>query len=142
MLDVEFEWFDPEEIDFHGLKALLRQLFDVDNQLFDLSALANLIIAQTATVGSTVKVDGKAEDPFAFMSVVNMHTHKVGHEGSVAMQAIQLSDCRASRLCRISNDISHKRPRKACRSWAGYFQTHRVKLASYWESASSTCLPR
>ncbi|KMU74603.1 bcp1 [Coccidioides immitis RMSCC 3703] len=39
IVNVEFEWFDPQPaVDFHGLKVLLRQLFDSDAQLFDLSA--------------------------------------------------------------------------------------------------------
>jgi len=100
-IDVDFEWFDPAEIDFHGLKLLLRQLLDVDNDLFDLSALADLIISQP-TLGSTVKVsqdadeddddedmdrnpnapkadvemtDTKDTDPFAFLTVLNLHAH-------------------------------------------------------------------
>lgn len=77
MLDVEFEWFDPQpEHDFHGLKTLLRQLLDVDAQSFDLSALADLILAQPL-LGSTVKVDGNETDPYAFLTVVNLHEHKV-----------------------------------------------------------------
>lgn len=77
MLDVEFEWFDPQpEHDFHGLKTLLRQLFDVDGQLFDLSAVAELILAQPL-LGSTVKVDGNETDPYAFLSVLNLQEHKV-----------------------------------------------------------------
>lgn len=77
MLDVDFEWFDPQPaVDFHGLKTLLRQLFDVDNQLFDLSALADLILSQPL-LGSTVKTDGNESDPFAFLSVLNLHTHRV-----------------------------------------------------------------
>ncbi len=77
MLDVEFEWFDPQpEIDFHGLKTLLRQLFDVDNQLFDLSALTDLILEQPL-LGSTVKVDGNETDPYAFLTVLNLHEHRV-----------------------------------------------------------------
>ena len=77
MLDVEFEWFDPQpEHDFHGLKTLLRQLFDVDAQSFDLSALTNLILAQPL-LGSTVKVDGNETDPYAFLTVLNLHEHKV-----------------------------------------------------------------
>lgn len=79
MLDVEFEWFDPQpEYDFHGLKALLRQLFDVDAQLFDLSALTDLILAQPL-LGSTVKVEGNETDPYAFLTVLNLHEHKVCH---------------------------------------------------------------
>lgn len=75
MLDVDFEWFDPQPIDFHGLKTLLRQLFDVDAQLFELSALVDLILSQP-TLGSTVKVDGNETDPYAFLTVLNLHEHR------------------------------------------------------------------
>ncbi|KAK5081807.1 Mss4p nuclear export [Exophiala xenobiotica] len=75
-LDVEFEWFDPlPEIDFHGIKSLLQQLFDVDSHILDLSALTELILAQPL-LGSTVKVDGKETDAYAFLSVINLHEHK------------------------------------------------------------------
>ena len=77
VLNVEFEWFDPQPaVDFHGLKTLLRQLFDVDNQLFDLTALTDLILSQPL-LGSTVKVDGNETDPYAFLSVLNLQEHKV-----------------------------------------------------------------
>ena len=77
MLDVEFEWFDPQpDVDFHGLKTLVRQLFDADNQLFDLSALTDLILEQPL-LGSTVKVDGNETDPYAFLTVLNLHEHRV-----------------------------------------------------------------
>lgn len=75
-VNVDFEWFDPQpEVDFHGLKTLLRQLFDIDWTLFDLSALADLILSQPL-LGSTVKVDGNESDPFAFLTVLNLSTHK------------------------------------------------------------------
>lgn len=77
MLDVEFEWFDPQPAyDFHGIKTLLQQLFDVDAQLFDLSALTDLILSQPL-LGSTVKVDGNETDAYAFLSVLNLQEHKV-----------------------------------------------------------------
>jgi protein BCP1 len=77
MVNVDFEWFDPNpEVDFHGLKTLLRQLLDIDNQLFDLSELADLILSQPL-LGSTVKVDGAETDPYAFLTVLNLETHKV-----------------------------------------------------------------
>ena len=77
MLDVDFEWFDPQpDVDFHGLKTLLRQLLDVDAHLLDMSALADLILAQPL-LGSTVKVDGNETDPYAFLSVINLHEHRV-----------------------------------------------------------------
>ncbi|KAJ5802825.1 uncharacterized protein N7503_005275 [Penicillium pulvis] len=76
MINVDFEWFDPQPaIDFHGLKNLLRQLFDNDAQIFDLSALAELILSQP-TLGSTVKTDGNESDPYAFLSVLNLQEHK------------------------------------------------------------------
>lgn len=74
---MDFEWFDPQPaVDFHGLKTLLRQLLDSDAQLFDLSALADLILSQPL-LGSTVKVDGNESDPYAFLSVLNLHEHRV-----------------------------------------------------------------
>lgn len=77
MLDVEFEWFDPQpNIDYHGIKSLLQQLFDSDSQLFELSALTDLILSQP-TLGSTVKIDGNETDPYAFLSIVNLQEHKV-----------------------------------------------------------------
>ncbi|KAL1971323.1 hypothetical protein VTN77DRAFT_275 [Rasamsonia byssochlamydoides] len=76
MVNVDFEWFDPQPaVDFHGLKTLLRQLFDSDAQLFDLSALADMVLAQPL-LGSTVKVDGNESDPYAFLSVLNLQEHK------------------------------------------------------------------
>lgn len=76
ILNVDFEWFDPQPaIDFHGIKNLLKQLFDVDNQLFDLSALTDLILGQPL-LGSTVKTEGNESDPFAFLTVLNMQQHR------------------------------------------------------------------
>ncbi|GAB7361647.1 hypothetical protein MBLNU230_g1698t1 [Neophaeotheca triangularis] len=76
ILNVDFEFFDPQpDVDFHGLKTLLRQLFDVDNDLFDLSELSDMILAQPL-LGSTVKCEGNESDPFAFLTVLNMHQHR------------------------------------------------------------------
>lgn len=76
MVDVDFEWFnfDPE-VDFHGTKTLLRQLFDVDANLFNMSALADLVLSQP-TIGSTIKVDGKANDAYALLTVLNTAVHQ------------------------------------------------------------------
>lgn len=75
MVNVDFEWFnfDPD-IDFHGVKSLLRQLFDVDATHFDISGLADLILSQN-TIGSTVKVDGKETDAYAFLTALNLREH-------------------------------------------------------------------
>ncbi|KAL1839781.1 hypothetical protein VTJ49DRAFT_1155 [Mycothermus thermophilus] len=75
IVNVDFELFnyDPQ-IDFHGVKTLLRQLFDADAQLLDLSALSDLIVEQN-TIGSTCKVDDKANDAYAFLTVLNLTEH-------------------------------------------------------------------
>lgn len=76
MLDVEFEWFDPlPDIDYHGIKTLLQQLFDLDAHMLDLGALTDLILGQPL-LGSTVKVEGKETDAYAFLSIVNLQAHK------------------------------------------------------------------
>ncbi|KAK5998333.1 Protein BCP1 [Cladobotryum mycophilum] len=76
MVNVDFEWFNFDaEIDFHGTKTLLRQLFDVDANLFNMSALADLVLSQP-TIGSTIKVDGKETDPYALLTVLNTFEHR------------------------------------------------------------------
>jgi len=76
MVNVDFEWFNfKPDIDFHGVKSLLRQLLDVDSTLFEISALTDLILSQP-TVGSTVKVDGEETDAYAFLTILNMHEHR------------------------------------------------------------------
>ena len=83
MVDLDFEWFDPQpEHDYHGLKTLLRQLLDDDAQMFELGALADLILSQPL-LGSTVKVGGNETDPYAFLTVLNLQEHKVHHAGLV-----------------------------------------------------------
>ncbi|KAI0459511.1 putative actin cytoskeleton organization and vesicular protein [Xylaria acuta] len=76
IVNVDFEWFNfNEKIDFHGTKSLIRQLFDVDATLFDVSALADLILSQPS-IGSTVKTDGEEADPFAFVTALNAQEHR------------------------------------------------------------------
>lgn len=76
MLDIDFEWFNfAPEIDFHGVKSLSRQLFDVDASFFNMSALSDLILSQP-TIGSTVKVEGKETDAFAMLTVLNTQVHR------------------------------------------------------------------
>ncbi|KAK4187092.1 protein BCP1 [Podospora australis] len=76
IVNVDFELFNYDStIDFHGVKSLLRQLFDADSQLFDLSALSDLIVEQN-TIGSTCKVDDKANDAYAFLTVLNLQEHR------------------------------------------------------------------
>lgn len=55
-VDVDFEFFDPKGIDFHGIKSLLSQTLSTDAELVNLSLIADLIISQPA-IGSCVKVN-------------------------------------------------------------------------------------
>jgi len=84
-LPVDFEMFDPQPAhDFHGLKALIRQLLDVDSTLFDTSALADLVLSQPL-VGTTIKVDTNESDPYAFLTVLNVNLHR---KTNPAMEAL------------------------------------------------------
>lgn len=75
LIDVDFEFFDPiADIDWHGVKRLLTQLFQADAPLFHLNLLTDIILSQPL-VGSTVKCDGRASDPYAFLSVINLNVH-------------------------------------------------------------------
>ena len=76
IINVDFDFFDPKESDFHSIKTLLRQLFSSDSEFFELSELTELIVNQPS-VGTTVKVDGSESDPFAFLTVLNVNEHKV-----------------------------------------------------------------
>jgi len=89
MVNVEFEWFNFDaDIDFHGTKALLRQLLDVDASLHDVSALADLILSQP-TIGSTVKVDGKETDPYALLTAINLREHAGVRENKAAQELVR-----------------------------------------------------
>jgi protein BCP1 len=104
IVNVDFEWFDPQPaVDFHGLKNLLRQLLDVDAQLFDLSELTDIILSQPL-LGSTVKVDGNETDPYAFLTVLNLETHKVQSPSPV------LPTCTPAHLTCTPGQKSNPRP--------------------------------
>ncbi|KAJ3178038.1 Mss4p nuclear export [Geranomyces variabilis] len=90
-VDVDFEFFDPKEIDFHGLKSLLRQTFANDADLIPTSVLADLIISQPA-VGTTVKTE-ENPDPYAVMTALSFATH-ANHEGIAAVRAYILDSAR------------------------------------------------
>ncbi|KAJ3148661.1 Mss4p nuclear export [Irineochytrium annulatum] len=74
LVDVDLDFFDPKEIDFHGLKTLLRQIFLNDADLINLSAIADAIIAQPH-IGSVVKVDD-GKDPYAVMTMLDISKQK------------------------------------------------------------------
>lgn len=63
-------------MDFVALKRLIVQLFQADADLLKPHELSELILSQPL-VGTTVKTDGRESDPYAFLTVLNMHVHKV-----------------------------------------------------------------
>jgi protein BCP1 len=63
-------------VDFVALKRLIVQLFQADADLLKPHELSELILSQPL-VGTTVKTDGRESDPYAFLTVLNMHVHKV-----------------------------------------------------------------
>jgi protein BCP1 len=52
----------------------LQQIFQRDAELFSTNQLTDLILAQSA-IGSTIKTDGPESDPYALLTVLNMHIH-------------------------------------------------------------------
>ncbi|KAJ1310669.1 hypothetical protein OPQ81_009196 [Rhizoctonia solani] len=75
LVDVDFEFFGPAEIDYLALKRLLNQLFSTDAVGFQVEKLTELILGQPG-IGSTVKTDGIDSDPYAILTVLNMNVHK------------------------------------------------------------------
>ncbi|KAF9365004.1 Mss4p nuclear export [Mortierella sp. NVP85] len=81
IINVDFDFFDPKEIDFHAVKNLLTQYFASDAILFALSELADMVVSQS-TVGTTIKADGEESDPFSILTVLNMNHHLYNHKAA------------------------------------------------------------
>ncbi|CAO3700643.1 unnamed protein product [Rhizopus stolonifer] len=75
IVDVDFDFYNPDEIDFHALKKLLKQLFSSDAELINLGDLADILIEENH-VGTTVKVDDQQSDPYGILSVINLQEQK------------------------------------------------------------------
>ena len=67
-----FEFFDPCEGDFLGMKGLLGNY--LDGEPYDCSALVDHVIAQS-TVGRVLRLEDQL-DPIAVVSVVNLAKHR------------------------------------------------------------------
>lgn len=76
MLDVSFDFFDPQPHDYHSIKLLLSQLMSHDAHSLDMGAVTDLVLQQKL-VGSTIKTDGNEGDPYAVLTVLNLNVHKV-----------------------------------------------------------------
>lgn len=73
---MDFDFYNPEEVDYHALKRLLGQLFASDAELIEVNDLVDIIIEENQ-VGTTIKVDGQESDPYAILSVINLQEQKV-----------------------------------------------------------------
>ncbi|KAI9478585.1 MAG: p21-C-terminal region-binding protein-domain-containing protein [Benjaminiella poitrasii] len=76
IVDVDFDFYNPDEIDFQAIKKLLTQLFSSDSELINLGDFADIIIEENH-VGTTVKVDDQKSDPYAILSIVNLTQQKL-----------------------------------------------------------------
>ena len=77
LVDVAFEFFDPNpKVDYHAIKRLVSQLFQRDSENLNMHELTELVLSQP-TVGTTIKTDGIESDPYALLTVLNMHLHHV-----------------------------------------------------------------
>ncbi|KAJ3572323.1 hypothetical protein NP233_g3160 [Leucocoprinus birnbaumii] len=75
IVNVDFDFFSPNpDVDYHAINKLLRQLFQRDTENLNTNQLTELILAQTS-IGTTVKTDGQESDPYALLTVLNMHLH-------------------------------------------------------------------
>mmetsp|Transcript_18407 Transcript_18407/g.61623 ORF Transcript_18407/g.61623 Transcript_18407/m.61623 type:complete len:374 (+) Transcript_18407:13-1134(+) len=74
VLEIEFEFFDPQEDDFHSARALMQQSVLVSAAGMDASALADLIVGQVA-VGTVLKSGGKDEAALGFLSALSLAHH-------------------------------------------------------------------
>jgi len=72
LIDVDFEFHDPQESDFHSIKNLVVKY--LDDREFDASGLADFVCEQ-ARVGTTVRVTDY-DETYAFITVVNLQLHK------------------------------------------------------------------
>jgi len=76
LVDVDFDFFDPNpEVDYLAIKRLANQLFQGDAEQLEVHDLADLILSQPR-VGTTIKCDGKESDPYAVLTVLNLHRHQ------------------------------------------------------------------
>lgn len=73
IVNVDFEFFDPKPIDFHGVKGLLGTY--LDDEVWDISGLVELILAQT-TVGSVIKAE-EDDNPIGVLTALNLARYQV-----------------------------------------------------------------
>jgi hypothetical protein len=76
--EMDIQFFDPTEPDFHAVKLLLQNY--LDTAVWSISSLVELVLAQTR-VGTTVRVNDEEDgsgsrDPCGFISALNIRQHR------------------------------------------------------------------
>lgn len=96
VINVDFDFQAPSEIDFQAIKRLLQQLFYTHASSDDgiaLSTLAQHVIDMAsgeAALGTVIKVEGDEDmDPFAFISVVDLSKATSSAAGSELSEYLQ-----------------------------------------------------
>ncbi|KAG0190521.1 Mss4p nuclear export [Apophysomyces sp. BC1034] len=105
IIDVDFDFYNPEEVDFHALKRLLSQLFSSDAELIQINDIIDILIEENH-VGTTVKVDGQESDPYAVLSVINLNEQKT-KQGVQSLCSYLLAKCpkKNEELHKVVNNI-------------------------------------
>lgn len=101
-INVEFEFFDPREPDFKSVRRLLEHYLPGEETTFDVSAMADAIVAQEM-LGTMIKVEGDP-DVYAFATVLPMSKYRV----SVRLRSSSKAFSPAQRPCLTrSKPVSH-----------------------------------
>eukprot|EP00798_Chlamydomonas_sp_ICE-L_P005813 gene5814-6100_t len=90
---IDFEFFGPKEIDYHGLKSVLNTY--LDGLQYDCAGLVNAIIKQD-NVGNVVKTTAE-DDPFAVFTALNLEKHSA-QEWVKELKAFLESNCKDSEM--------------------------------------------
>ncbi|EKX55359.1 hypothetical protein GUITHDRAFT_62643, partial [Guillardia theta CCMP2712] len=72
-IQVVFDSFNPKEEDFHGMKLFLLNF--LDGAEYNSSELCDLVLEQSGTVGTVVKVKDE-EEVYGLMSVISMKANR------------------------------------------------------------------
>ena len=103
-VNVDFDFFNIDEIDYHAIKHLLVQLFHSDAEHLELHTLTDLILQQNH-IGSTIKVDGKESDPYAFLTAIGINKNK-GNSAVEKMSSYLLNRAKSSSNQTLHSSLS------------------------------------
>lgn len=68
-IEIKFELFNMAESDYHSIKQYLGSLFGIGEHGVDLVSLTSFIVEALADhLGTCIKTDGEASDPFGFIT--------------------------------------------------------------------------